>query len=736
MTDSYDLNLLAFHRSAGRDLPGLPGVHVAQPPRRAARGRKNDGFIAYLHFANGPTPGREQLATLLQNMARAYYDTPGSATAALRSLAEGLNETLFNRNLRAGGEPSAAFLTLMALRDEMIFMAQSGPAHGFLITRTGIEHLYDPQASGRGLGLSRTPPVRYFQTELTPGALLLFTPKLPTGWNSATFRDVAGRPLGHAARRFLDDAGPDLQAILLEARPGAGNIHLLRTPPEAQSKPVPVPEASAVPLSPEPPAPRPAPAPTAPTTGGLTDPPAQPRPTPPAETTPPAPVQPAPATEKTPRPALQVGTLARKGWQTIRETARQMAGRLRSLLGRMLPTEDLLTLPASTMAIIAIAVPLVLTTVALVIYFNLGREQGYQSYFNQAQAAAETARTAPDSESAVTSWQNTLALLERAEAYRNTPETLALRVQAQTALDEAEGVFRLSFTPAIAGSLSNTIRIRQMVATGTDLYLLDANSGSVLRAWLTGRGYEMDPTFSCGPTPGGAIIIGPLVDIAPLPRNPDDAAIVAMDGNGNLLYCIPGKAPLAATLIPPDNAWGNPSALAVDSDNLYVLDPLTNAVWLYRGEDSQFREPPRFFFSAEVPTLGSAIDIAVNGSDLLILNQDGTYTLCEFNAGADAQTRCEEPATYVDGRPGRENGSQIQGATFSQLQRTEPPEPSLFFLDPITRSVYHFSLRVNLVRQYRVQAEFPAGLVTSFAISPTRAVFLALGNQVFISYLP
>ncbi len=748
MTESYDLNLVGLHRSAGRDLPGLPGVHVAQPPRRVARGRKQDGFIGYLHVASGPTLSREQSLTLLQSLERTFYGTPGSATAALRELAEGLNETLLNRNLKGGGEPSVVYLTLMALREDMLFMAQCGPAHGFLMTRAGIEHLHDPETSGRGLGVARTPQIRFFQTPLSPGALLLFVPKLPAGWNSATFREVVGRPLGYAARRFLDDAGTDLQAVLIEARPGNGQLALLRTPAAAQ-QPVARPAETAAPEILQEKASPPVGAPAR--VESIKNRPREVE----AEAE-----EPLAARSPLDRPAQRikpertpevkkaspiqialgrlpaVSALAGGAASGLGAALRQAGARLKAFLGRMLPTDEMLNLPASTMALVAVAVPVVVTTVALVIYLNLGREQGYQTYLGQAQLAAESAAEASDSSEAAAGWQNTLALLERAEAYSRTPETDSLRQRAQGALDELEGVFRLTFTPAISGSLSGSIRIRQMVATGTNLYMLDANSGRVLRAWLTGRGYELDPTFSCGPAQHGQFIVGPVVDIVAVPQNEQGAEIVAMDGNGNLMFCIPEKAPLVAPLTPPDSAWGNPSALAVDGGRLYVLDPLTNAVWLYDGEDGQFPGPPRFFFGAEVPALGGAIDLAVNGADLFVLHSDGHYTLCVFSSLRESPTRCEDPAVYTDDRPGRAAGSQVAGATFSQLEQTDPPEPSLFFLDPITRSVYHFSLRVNLVRQYRVQSDFPPGLVTAFAVSPTRAIFLAVGNQVYLSYLP
>jgi hypothetical protein len=60
----------------------------------------------------------------------------------------------------------------------------------------------------------------------------------------------------------------------------------------------------------------------------------------------------------------------------------------------------------------------------------------------------------------------------------------------------------------------------------------------------------------------------------------------------------------------------------------------------------------------------------------------------------------------------------------------------LFYLDPADQAIYHFSLRLNLVQVYQPQADFPAGPITAFAISPTRSVFIAQENEVYIAYLP
>jgi hypothetical protein len=175
----------------------------------------------------------------------------------------------------------------------------------------------------------------------------------------------------------------------------------------------------------------------------------------------------------------------------------------------------------------------------------------------------------------------------------------------------------------------------------------------------------------------------------------------------------------------------------VENDNLYVLDPETNAVWFYVGDENyQFRDAPYFFFMEQVPLLQEAVDIAVDRSDLYILYKDGHTTICTFSYDQENPTSCEDPAIYTDSRQGRESGPTIANVVFSHIQHTQPPEPSLYYLDPLNRSIYHFSLRLNLVQLYQPQVDFPKGPVTAVAISSTRAIFLAKGNKVYVSLLP
>jgi hypothetical protein len=539
----------------------------------------------------------------------------------------------------------------------------------------------------------------------------------------------------------------DLQALVLEARQGSGELFML-TPAMGEEKPA---QPS---LTPEPKA-------EAPPRTTRREP--QPEPDPhawePVETLSPEPEiepviasspversasQPPPAAprsrwteeeEAEPRSEAQIAELALEWGQKIGDGFGRLMRSARTFLGRIVPSEEEFTLPSSAMAFIAIAVPIVVVAVAAFTYLRIGLPKQYDVYFAQAQFFLQDAQNQTEVNQQREAWNNVLHNVELAEQYNQTDESQALREQAQAALDTLDKVSRLGFEEAIAGTLSPNAEIVQMVATGRELYLLDKTTGSVLRAWLTGTGYEMDPEFRCGPG-GEALIVGPLIDIAPLPRtNELVAGVLAMDGNGNLLYCAPDESPLAVPLIPPDSNWGEPIGITVENGNLYVLDPVTNAIWIYFGDEGQFREAPRFFFTTEVPSLQDAIDFTMVQSDLFILHLDGHITRCTYSDLPEAPTHCET-AEFKDTRPGRENGPTIADARFFQIQQSQSPPPAIYFLDPISRSIYRFGIQLSFDKQFRALNELPDGLITAYAVSPTGPVFIAIENQIFFAFLP
>lgn len=733
---SMNLVVLPLSRRDGLDESYLPGLFATAGPRRAVRGRKEDRLIMHLSMKGELVLNADQQEKVLDDMAQGYFRSSGSVTAGLREQAERLNLYLLNRNQQAAsaGKQSLALLTLAVQREEGLILGLCGPVHAFLLTRNGIQHFYDPPNAGRGLGLSRTTDVRFFQADFRPGDILLCLPELPSGWDERTFQGVHGQKLATLRRRFLSGAGDELQAALIVGERGGGEVRLLSSRAEVEGLDATPPVSAAQRSS--------TPRPLVVQEASRTREAAAARAGSELEDTGPITVrrqsQPG-GGEKAwqAQPGTEPLPIWEELWARLNEYGARIWPPLRDFWRRMLPDENALNLPPSTLALIAGLVPVVVVVLVSVIYLQVGRGQLYENYLAQAQSAAAVAEAREEPDEVRRAWEVVLHYAQRAVAYQNTEEAAALQAEAQAALDGMELIERVDFQLALFSRLPDEVEIAQMAATSNELFMLDAARGKVLRAFLTGGGYRLDEAFRCGPGPYGGIIVSELIDLALLPRgNPQNAALVAMDANGNLIYCIVDDRPLAQVLAPPDSQWGDPKAITVEDENLYVLDPLTNAVWIYFGTEFSFVEPPRFFFGAEVPRLQEVLDLALDEEQLYLLNVDGRVAQCTFSDNLESPTTCQNPLGYTDSRPGRSDGDTIEGAHFLQLQITDPPEPSVYMLDPIVPAVYQFSLRMNLVRQFRTVSELPEGVASAFAVSPNRAIFLAFDNEIYIGFLP
>jgi len=241
MTNQLDINLLVIARQAGKDQTGLAGFYAVTPPRRTARGRTDDYLIVLLSCTGGaPFPANLQ-EQWFQKVSQAFYQTPGSTTAAMRAAAEALNQLLFDRALHgAGTRQGLGLLTLAVVRGENIYLAQCGPQHTFVLAPDRLDHFHDPENAGSGLGVARTVAIRFFKSVLHPNEYVLVTHQLPPGWDHATLQGVYGQGLESLRRRLLGAAGPEVSAILIQTQAGHGHMRLLKpkaTTPSAAAEP-------------------------------------------------------------------------------------------------------------------------------------------------------------------------------------------------------------------------------------------------------------------------------------------------------------------------------------------------------------------------------------------------------------------------------------------------------------------------------------------------------------------
>ena len=430
--------------------------------------------------------------------------------------------------------------------------------------------------------------------------------------------------------------------------------------------------------------------------------------------------------------------------QGIRRGMQNASQGLKNFLPNLLPGQNNnAEVTGSSMAILAIIIPVIIVAIAGTVYLHYGRTARYQQNYDLALAQIAEASGQTNPTDVRHAWDSAIYYLDLAEQNQVTQDSTNLRQEAQTALDNLDGILRLDFRQALIGTTSRAMQITHMAATDTDLYMLDASQGNVIRAFVTSQGYEVDPNFKCDPGQYGTTAVNTLVDLEPLPmNNVYNARVLAMDADGTLLYC--GLADsVAAPLVAPPLGWRGSSAFALDSDgkNLFVLDPAGNAIWQYAGTFGKFEDLPIIFFGDQVPqNMNTAIDVTANNADLYLLFQDGHVTSCPLTRFAVAPMRCADPTTFVDTRPERQSGPKINDAIFTQMTFASVPDPSLYLLEPLTHAVYRFSPRsdsLELRGQFRASMEqnntLFNGSATAMTISPNRYIFLSIDNQVMFA---
>jgi len=432
-----------------------------------------------------------------------------------------------------------------------------------------------------------------------------------------------------------------------------------------------------------------------------------------------------------------------KGWRAFKARISEGVGKI---LVRVMPgqAENLPTISPAVLVFIAVAVPLIIVAVATTVYVQNGRNEQHLVFMAQSQSAFDQGQTQTDPVLRRVNYEAALDWVKKAEDYGATEESAALRLRIGDAIDSMDGITRFELQHALPNDFDASVNITQIWASQTeDLYLLDSNSGRVLRMVYTRPGYELDNQFTCGPGMIGSLIIGQLVDIVPAPSgNSFGAVILGVDASGNLLYCSTDTTrTMAVTLQAPDAGWGQIKAIAFQDGVLTILDVNSNAVWRFEGVGLNFGTGPRLFFDNDVPELAGAIDLAVYMDDLYILNQDGHMVLCTYSYVEVTPTRCTNPYNYRVSVPGQEvQEMPTLNAQFSQIQTTQPPEPSMFFLDVSGRSIQQFSLSLNYVRRLQPRTDgadaLPDIAPTAFTVTSGRNVVVAYGNQVYLAPLP
>jgi len=702
MSNTLEADVAFLHITAGESRITPPaGVHAQAAPRRAARGRSEDLFCALFDITSTEKTTEGFLNHLVQLAAEVYYGTPGSVTAALRESITAVNDHLLANPVQQGDspDPSVGHSMIAVLRNNHLYVAQSGAAQAILIRRDQITQMTPDETMRRPLGVGSSPGIRYYHYESLPGDILLMVAGSRSLWSPSTLTGLSGLELARVMDRLTAASAADCTGICLKFVQRA----------EQQSPKGSVPSSQPASTKPEPSA----------------------RKTIFSE-------------KKKTRTPFRFGE-TRIGLQ-LKQFGLSITRGFSNFMLRMAPgmmeTPENTVISPSLLAGTAIVVPVLVVIVAALMYLRQGRGEQFDYYFTQAQSAAQAAQQSPTIPQQRANLVQAIELLDEAEKYGVRKASEDMRADLLTALDEVDLINRLEYTPIIQGGFAPGATIQALAATVTDVYVLDATNQSIYRAWSTGRTYEMDGEFDClsgkASFPGWTTAVDLVVQ--PSPGALGTEGIVAVDIDGTLVYCAPGASPASSQLTAPDLGWGRIQAIHVQYENLYVLDPDLNSIWIYDASGGLFTGSPSLYFVEEVPDLSTAIDLAMAQDELYILYKDGSIDRCRrtretsSEEGTQFRVECVTDLEFQDERAGFPPSSELPDGTPSSMVYSPPPEPSLFFLDQEEGSIFQYSMRLVYQGRYLPEEEW-LDPVSTFTLGPLNDLFIAAGDQVYTAPL-
>jgi len=708
MPTPYEADVALIHIAGGSSRATPPPGTIAQAaPRRAARGRSNDLLFLNLSLHPDHTVAPGLTAHLAHLGTDAYYGAAGSVTLGLREAATIVNEHLLDANeAEMISSKLQGRLLIGILRDNSFYVAQCGPGQIILVRSNQVTRLGSEDASKRLLGISSTPFIRYHHFEIQKGDIIILTTAEPPIWSEPILSSLTGLNPAQTVDRLAPDLHQDLTGMIIGVVAQGEAVKLPRTISEL-------------------PQPEPARAP---------DLQSQERKTKVA------------MDMGVPRKPSQIQRFARCIQTQIHSSVHKLLYGIAKIGARLSPG---LSEPSpgsyspKFLAFTAITIPLVVVTIACLVYFRFGRNQQFQLDIADARAEIAAAESKATLEEAREDYLQAQFWLEEAARYGTSDELIQLQDKVQSTLDNLDLIVRLEFSQIVSGGFGPESHLTSIAASATDLYVLDDAHDTIWHIWSTGRGFEIDGEFSCLQETGPEAKLTTLVDIAivPEPSVLNVESLIGIDAAGLIIYCAPDKNPTTTELAPPELGWSKIQTFEVYNNQLYVLDSGHKTIFIYDASNGIISGYPSNYFTGQPPDLSNAIDIAGSQDGLLILYSDGHLDLCKQvpetdpTSGSALKTECGL-VQFMDERVGHEEEvfPMIPGALPRQVYYSPPPEPSLYFQDALSGGIYQYSLRLIYQTKFIPTQPFD-NEVTAFAIGPPNHLYIAAGNQIYHSQL-
>ena len=686
-----------------QETTAVPGLLAQSAPKKAARSRDRDSLFIHLTLTGQPEETAVLSQDLLDTIHQHFFTTSGSVTSALRQAILKANELLLRLNLSGTGESREGAISCAVLRNNELFILQTGEGLAMLGHNFGVERLPAKEPDrltplGRTAGLD----IRYSHHRLEVGDLLLLAdPRVGHMSTQAFAPALVDTEIEVSMGALADVVAEETGRFLLVEFSGD-------VPPEFQDT---------IQVSPR--------------SGKQL-------PTPPT----PTPMRQSLAEQPT-VPMATVEDAARKATSEAAKGLSQVTGWLATLLTRLRPPrqpdEEPVNRPLA--ASLAIIIPIMVALIVTNVYLQFGQNERMAEIKVEIGQNLALAEAAGDDENLARQHYATIQQLafEADLLNPNEPEIERLAQQAQEAMDRLDNVTRLVARPFYTFNETaqlTAVALRDGFNGG--IYTLDGANSHVY--W-----HDTDETFvnPMVTVPEqilfreqavGSHVVNNIVDIMWRPRglSVSREGLAMLDAGGALLTHFSDFGDTRPVPLGFASEWQFPTEITSFDERLYILDNGAGVIWKYFPDGDGFiiRDDERTLAFADDVDLAHVKDLAIYSEDgsLVLVYDDGRIRYFNTLTG---QVRWDE-FTLV------QNGFTLPLLAPTAVKMVGPgANASVFVADPGSGRIVEISRGGLVLAQFRATDENGRELfanITDFAVakSPLR-IFVTSGNTLYIA---
>ncbi|MCJ7551852.1 MAG: hypothetical protein MUQ30_19455, partial [Anaerolineae bacterium] len=378
----------------------------------------------------------------------------------------------------------------------------------------------------------------------------------------------------------------------------------------------------------------------------------------------------------------------------------------------------------SVMGGLALGFLIVVVLITLTKVLQLGGPLRAEELLAQAEAMREQAYSSQEADA----WYTLLnAASQIVRLDPQNPDAIALKLEAQQAVDALEHAAILSVTPLL--ELGTAPRPRRVLVVAGWAYVLNTATDAVMAYPLSEDGRTSTAESSTTILRRGQTYLGEVVNhlvdfawIAPCANYPDGAIFIYSDGGSVFIYEPDlGPGSISVQHIEGDLAPGNITLMESFGEKFYLVHRQLNQILMYEPVNGVYRSARGYFADGAAPDLQLALDIAIDGRVYLLM---GDGSIQSYFAGS------YDPSFEMSGLP---------DSDFKPLVMDIAPavDDGLIYLAETQRErIIVLDKRGEFVRQYQLPKGELRRVESLTVAQETQVIYLIAQNRLYAAPLP